>query len=47
MYNVTEKYLNTLTEKTKTDRVEIKITLKDKDKTVINLTDEDIIKGRI
>lgn len=47
MYNVTEKYLNTLTEKTKTDRVEIKITLKDKDKTVINLTDEDIIKGSL
>lgn len=45
MYEVSEKYLNTLTEKTKTDRIEIKITLKNGN--VINLDDSKIIKGSL
>ena len=45
MYGVSEKYLNTLTEKTKTDRVEIKITLANG--SVINIADDKLIKGSL
>lgn len=45
MYGVSEKYLNTLTEKTKTDRVQIKITTRDG--AVINIADDKLIKGSL
>lgn len=45
MYVVSDKYIGTLTEKTKTDRVEIKITTKDG--SIINITDDKLIKGSL
>jgi len=45
MFSVSEKYINTLTEKTKTDRVEIVLTLTDG--SVININDDKLIKGSL
>lgn len=45
MYEVSELYLNTLAEKTKTDRVEITITLTDG--SVITVADDKLIKGSL
>ena len=45
MYEVSKEYIDTLTEKTKADRIEIKITLTDG--TTLMLTDKDIIKSSL